>query len=592
MTDGEHPAAPHVKGGDAAAGSVDGADALNTDGGWAADSGPDLVSLGFLKAAIRRSATFCCVMAIVGLVIGIGLYKAFPASYQASTTLVLTEGPYENGINSAQDDQALGQTRTVATQAMRELGDQHSVSSFLRAYQVTVESEQVLVVTFAAESASQAVRGANAVAAALLQFRAGLLDQEVTQVLASLTQQVAQAQQQAGSIAAQLRQVQASPNSPERQARLSSLHSQATAAAENLAGLQQALNSDEATARPQTTAAIRGSKAIEATEPLPRSRLKPLLLYSIAGLVGGLVIAIGIVLARAILSDRPRRRGDVADALRAPVVMSTGPLRAGRWLSLASVLAARGEVRRLIWPRRAAAQRNDIERVAAQLGSVVRQHDRASAAVSVVALDDPATAALPVVSLATSEAQHGMRVVVADLTNGCPAARLLGSGQPGVSEATDVPGLVVAVPDDTDMVPQGPLGGSQSPRDHGAAFTDAVTAACSQADLLLTLISLDPWFGGEHLRTWADEAVVIVTAGRSSWTRINAIGELIRLSGTRLLGAILVGADRSDESLGRAPAHQLGRAVGITISKSDATRRPEVARETGRQDGNGRVARA
>ena len=48
---------------------------------------------------------------------------------------------------------------------------------------------------------------------------------------------------------------------------------------------------------------------------------------------------------------------------------------------------------------------------------------------------------------------------------------------------------------------------------------------------------------GEHV-------VVVVTAGRSSAERIHAVGEMIRLAGIDQVTAVLVGADKSDESLG------------------------------------------
>jgi hypothetical protein len=60
--------------------------------------------------------------------------------------------------------------------------------------------------------------------------------------------------------------------------------------------------------------------------------------------------------------------------------------------------------------------------------------------------------------------------------------------------------------------------------------------------------------GAEYLATWASDAVVVATAGRSSATRIHAIGELIRRSGTQLISAVLVGTDKSDETLGMADA--------------------------------------
>jgi hypothetical protein len=89
-----------------------------------------------------------------------------------------------------------------------------------------------------------------------------------------------------------------------------------------------------------------------------------------------------------------------------------------------------------------------------------------------------------------------------------------------------------------------------------------VDAACSSADLLLTLVTLDPAMGGAHLATWASEAVVAVTAGRSCAEEVRSAGEMIRLAGTRLDSAVLIGADRSDTSLGRlAPARPPGDAA-------------------------------
>ena len=64
----------------------------------------------------------------------------------------------------------------------------------------------------------------------------------------------------------------------------------------------------------------------------------------------------------------------------------------------------------------------------------------------------------------------------------------------------------------------------------------------------------------------------MVTAGRSSWTRIHAVGEMIRLAGMYLVSAVLVGASKTDESLGgyarRDPAMTPGprtRACVLTL---------------------------
>ena len=46
--------------------------------------------------------------------------------------------------------------------------------------------------------------------------------------------------------------------------------------------------------------------------------------------------------------------------------------------------------------------------------------------------------------------------------------------------------------------------------------------------------------------------MAVVTAGRSSWTKVHAAGEMIRLAGTSLASVVLVGADKNDETLGVA----------------------------------------
>jgi hypothetical protein len=104
------------------------------------------------------------------------------------------------------------------------------------------------------------------------------------------------------------------------------------------------------------------------------------------------------------------------------------------------------------------------------------------------------------------------------------------------------------VPDSDDIAAVGPLSSMTFPTHK--TFADDVVSIVASADVLLTLTTLDPALPSDHLRTWATEAVVVVTAGSSSWTKIHAVGELIRLAGTRVISAVLIGADKWDESLG------------------------------------------
>jgi len=523
-------------------------DDVTVDDDWPADAPAGLVSLAFIKAAIRRGAIFCCIMTVVGFLVGCALYIKYPAPYQASTSLLITYGPYDSGPNAPFDAQAIAQSRTVGTLAMHKLGLQQDVDSFLAAYAVTTVSSRVLLITFTAPSASQALQGANAVGTEFLLLQANELRQTQELVSASLNQQVSQAKQTINSITAQISQVSAQPSSPAQQSRLEGLQGQLSSATATLASYQQAVIGNETTNQSATVAAIKSSQVLDGAALLPRSHLRGLLLYPGAGLVIGLAVGIGIVLIRAMVSDRLRRRGDIADAIGAPVKLSTGPLQLDRW--------------RLVRRRRSAAAREvAIGRIAAYLRCAVPESAGGTAALAVVVVDSPKAIALPLVSLATSYAREGRQIVLADLASGAPAARLLGVGKPGVNTVSmQGARLVVAVPEPDDIAPTGPLAAGFA-RAHRSAFTDLVVAACARADVLLTLVTLDASVGADHLATWAADAVAVVTAGRSSRAKIDAAGEMVRLSGTRLISAVLIGAEKTDESLGVVPAQHTGDAV-------------------------------
>jgi len=252
------------------------------------------------------------------------------------------------------------------------------------------------------------------------------------------------------------------------------------------------------------------------------------------------------------VSDRLRQRDEVAHALGAPVNVSVGSLRDADWQPGPRGLAA--------------APGHDMQRIVAHLRETVPARSQGAAALAVVAVDNAQVAALALVSLAVSCAQQGRQVVVADLCSGAPAARLLEVRDPGVRTVSmNGAQLVVAVPDHDDVLPTGPLRRA-SPSAQPAAASEALAAAYASADLLLTLVTLDPSLGAGHLPTWATGVVVLVTAGRSSPTRIHAVGEMIRLAGTSLVSAVLVGADKTDETLGATQTPDPPVAVGPRLS--------------------------
>jgi capsular polysaccharide biosynthesis protein len=523
------------------------------------DFNTGLASLGFIRAAIRRSVRFWGIMAAAGLLIGAAVYVASPHTAQASTSLLLIVGPEAVPGTAIQDDQAIVQSRAVAGLVVHKLKLPQSVSSFQGTYTATPVTDRVLSITVSAPSGNQAVTWANAVAAEFLRYRAQQLTAAQQQTFIALDQQVNKAKQQINTITDQISRLSAQPRSPAQQGTLTKLRIQLSQAKSALNVLQLGVANTRASTQETTASEVNGSGVLDAAALVPpHSKLKHLILYAAIGLVAGLFLGLGFVVIRALISDRLYRRDDVARALGAPVKLSVGAVRRSRWRPGARGLEA--------------AQNADVRRIAAHLGRAAPARSRGGTALAVVPVDDRQIAALSLISLAASCAQQGMQVVVADLADGAPAAGLLETSEPGVRPVSVHDArLIIAIPEPEDVAPVGPLDRASAP-DQRSPFTEAVTAACASADILLTLAPLDPSLGGEHIATWATDTVAVITAGRSSWTKIHAVGEMIRIARIRLVSAVLVGADKTDDSLGVVSGAEAGHDAQTRREDSHADR--------------------
>lgn len=494
-----------------------------------------LVSVAFIRAALRRRAKFWCVTAVLGLLIGSAFYVKYPPAYHAVASVVLVDNANEDPAVEVQTDANLAQSQAVAGRVVQQLGLKQTVASFQAAYTVAIATDTVLIFNVGAPSSADAVREVSALTEAFLQYRAQYMRAQEQRLVTDLDQQYSAAQQQLSSINTQISQLSAEPSSPGQQAKINNLMTQRG----NQDQIEQYATGAKATAKTTTDAVVANSQVLNSATALPRSHLKGPALYVGGGLIGGLVAGMAIVIISALVSDRLRRREDIAEALAAPVRLSVGSLRRRRLPVL---------------PRRARKRKHDMTRLVAYLRSAVPGSSRGPTSLAVVAVDDVDVAARAVAALAGSYASGGKQVVVADLSGGAWLARLLGVRQAGVQAVTrNGAQLAVVLPDPDDVAPIGPMNGAASALAAGQA-PEAVVSACAPADLVLTLATLDPAFGGDHLATWATDAVAVVTAGESSAERLCAVGEMIRLAGMRLESAVLVGSDKGDESLGVAPA--------------------------------------
>jgi capsular polysaccharide biosynthesis protein len=523
-------------------------DDFAANGNPSADFVPGLVNLGFIKAAIWRSVWFVTFLAAVGLLGGLTYYVKYPKAYQASASLLITLSPYEESQTASFNNQAMAETSSVAALAMHKLGLQQSTTSFLKTYSISSTTTRVLTITASGPSTNQAQLRASAVASAFLTFRADELRAQQNLVVASLNQQVDQAKHRVDSLDTQIGQLSGQPVSSAQQSHLGKLRAQRTSAENTLSSLQQAVVGSQSTTLPALTAALKNSQVLSVT-PIPYPMKRTLVTYVAIGLIGGLAVGLGIVILRALVSDRLRRRDDIAYALDAPVKLSVHTLRARRRL--------------VPWPGRAAKRDRDMRRVIAHLRSAVPGSAHGPAGLAVVAVDDAPVVARAVAALATSYASQGNQVVTADLSSDAHLAHLLRVKHAGTHPVSrHGVNFMLAVPDRDDIAPIGPLPRAMSPTVPARAG-DALVASPVSADLLLTLVTLDPALGGDYLATWATSAVVVVSAGQSSAAKIHAVGEMIRLAGIRLDSVVLIGADKTDESLGLTPRPDEQAGMGV-----------------------------
>src|SRR5215472_6243595 len=265
-----------------------------TDGDFTAaddapeDFSPSLVSLGFIKAAVRRSRRPMVVMAAAGFLLGAAAFVASPHAAQATTRLVLTVGPESVPGTAIQDDQAIAQSRAVAGLVVRKLGLPQSADSFLGSYTATPVTDRVLQLTVNAPSGDDAKTWANTLATEFLQYRAQQLKDTQQQMFIALNQQVTQAKQQLDGTRRQIAALLPQPRSATRQGQLTKLRTQVTQDKGQLFALQQNVNGTRATTQTATASEVTGSYVIDrAYLVAPPSKVKHLALYAAIGLFAG-----------------------------------------------------------------------------------------------------------------------------------------------------------------------------------------------------------------------------------------------------------------------------------------------------------------
>jgi hypothetical protein len=162
--------------------------------------------------------------------------------------------------------------------------------------------------------------------------------------------------------------------------------------------------------------------------------------------------------------------------------------------------------------------------------------------VALVAVGNSRAAAVIVTALARRLEGKGERVLLVDLSRSGDL-----TSRRGHAEAYRPPAPVALA--------RGPLSGPQArdPQDEGDR------PPRQEADVVLVLADVLPGIDAENLRTWVTQVVPLVTSGQSSAELLETTSDLVRAAGLDMPFALMLGSDRTDESLGvpDVPASEL-----------------------------------
>jgi len=526
-------------------------------GSWEADSNlgdqaPNdpyvgLVNLGFIRAALRRRVRLWVGLAVVGLLVGLGVLTSLPPAQKAATTVLLYSPAGAPPGQAIADDQSLIQSRMMAAQVVRKLGLDITPATFVSHYTAAATTNEVMTITVTAASSAEAVREANGLASGFLALQKQLLGSQNALTNQSYQAQITAQQSIVSSTARKLTALRASTPGG-KSSQITSVQSDYNQQNNDLIALKQQVATSEAQNQTANAAVITGSYVLDPAAPVKASKKRELALYAGGGLVGGLALGLIIVMIGALVSDKLRRRDDVARIMQAPVRLSVRTIRTSRWLPARRGLGL--------------SRHRDVQRIAAHLGNAVARGAGGPATLAVVPVDDAQIPAVSLISLAVSCAQQGLTAVVVDLSAGRTAARMLKAREAGVQRVSARgTTLTLIVPEPGDLPMAGPL---RKPR--WAKIAEPVARACESADVILTLASVDPALGAEYLTGWTTSVVAMVTAGKSSAQRVFAAGEMLRLAGVPSVSAVLVNADKVDESLGVVPGPAAAREPDLGMN--------------------------
>jgi len=485
-----------------------------------------LVSFHYLRAAVRRRWRVCASFAVLGLLLAAAYLVLSPTARTATTTLKLAHQESADPSGAIATDISLVTTRTVAERTIKALRLTMTPQDMMSSVKaVPTGSAEVLGISMSAPTDAEAVRWLNTFAKQYLAFRATQITAQSNSLIKGNEAQIKDLQSQVQSLRDRIATLAAGGSSTADE--LSDVVTKQSQLNDKISNLQGIVDDETL----QQLAIVSASQVIDPAAATPPRALRRMVLVLASGLIGGLAIGFGVVVLRAILSDRLWLRVEVASALNSSVLVSvrkiTPPprrLRIVKWLPRV----------RAVCDRRAV----DRQRVARAIEEAVPEpgHRQCLAILCVNNSDEMRSG---VVSAAIDLQNQGRMATIVDLTETGRVASAVARTAGATGNDTPVVFRPRVVPSLAD-----------GPTHIDSADWEEVALANGRNRVTLILADLDPAIGVDHLTGWTDSVIVAVTAGKSSVDLVRTAGDLVRSAGLHLRGAVLLEAVRDDTSSG------------------------------------------
>jgi capsular polysaccharide biosynthesis protein len=511
-------------------------EAEERDADLAGSPRPLLGTWHYLRKALRRGWRVWLSFAVLGAYAGLAVLALLPPSSTATVTLLMAHPAALDATSASGTDVSLLASREVAVRAVRDLGTGMSPDAFQSTVSAEAVTNEILKISVSAADNQTAVARANAVTKEYLAFRSDQLRSLSSGLISGYASRIAAMQKQISTLNQEYGTV--SQQGLAGQTRAAEILTQRAELNSQVTSMQQASEDSSL----QTDAAISSTHVVDSARAVRPSIKRALVLDLGSGVLGGGALGAGLVLFRALTSERLRRRQDVALALSAPVrfsVTSPGPAK-GRSRRVTQRLLGRAPWRRrdleaLVYGLGSAILPGGLRPELATPGGTPAPH---AASVGVAAVGGNAEVAAAIITAVASHLRvYGLSVFLVDLSaTGALVRRMPRADASSVFRPTGVPGIAIG-PDGTRAVSALPVG-------------HPLRESWEGADVVIALVEVDPGLDVENLRSWVDQVIPLVTAGASTAELLETTAELLRAAGLAVPFAMMVGADDSDQSLG------------------------------------------